>query len=271
MDLVTIGLDVLLALLLVAALAYGVRLERKLKGLRDGQLDFVQSVHELDAAILRAETGLDRLRLAGEEARDGLHDRILKAREARTELERLIQQAERLKGGTMPAPAPVAARARPEPARPEPLRHEPSRAKPVAAESARPEPARLAPFDDPSPFAEPLRSGRPQRRPEPIAPIELAAERVASAILSLGDFDRLDAPLRGPVQEPMAERRREARQAREAQEREIQQREIQQRDLPPRDALLQPAAPARPARRPRGLDDDLFDMPAPDLRRGARR
>jgi LmbE family N-acetylglucosaminyl deacetylase len=98
-----------------------------------------------------------------------------------------------------------------------------------------------------------------------MAPIEQAAEqaaeRVASAILSLGEFDRLDAPLRGPVEPPMAERRREAREAREAYEREA----------PARDALLQPVAPQRPARRPRGLDEDLFDMPASELRRGARR
>jgi hypothetical protein len=241
MDLVTIGLDVLLALLLVAALAYGVRLEKRLKGLRDGQLAFVQSVHELDAAILRAETGLDRLRLAGEEARDGLHDRILKAREARTELERLIQHAERLKAAPPPAPAPVAARTR--------------------AESSRPDPTRVEPRLDDSPFAEPARPGRFARTPDPMAPIEQAAERVASAILSLGDFDRLDAPLRGPIPEPMSERRREAREAREAFERET----------PAREALLQPVAPPRPARRPRGLDDELFDMPAPELRRGGRR
>lgn len=111
MDLVTISLDLLLAMLLIAALAYGVRLERRLKALRDGHAVFAQAVRELDQSVLRAEAGLDQLRKAGEEARDGLHDRILKAREAKAELERLINRAERVRpqppAAPEPAPAPL--------------------------------------------------------------------------------------------------------------------------------------------------------------------
>lgn len=210
MDLVTIGLDLLLAVLLVAALAYGVRLERRLKTLRDGQLAFVQSVRDLDAAVLRAETGLDQLRLAGEEARDGLHDRILKAREAKAELERLVARAERQAAAEPPARIER------------------------AAPAAEPETPRA-------------RSTPPRRAadPAPAAPPERAAERVVSAILSLGDFDRLSEPLRGPIREPLLAR----------------------------EPLLEPA-PERPSsRRPRGLDEDLFDLPAPaaSARRGGRR
>lgn len=87
----------LLATLLVAALGYGVRLERRLKALRDGQSQFAQAVQVLDAAALRAEAGLETLRRTTEEAHDDLHDRILKARELRAELERLIGRAERVR------------------------------------------------------------------------------------------------------------------------------------------------------------------------------
>jgi hypothetical protein len=181
MDLVTISLDLLLAVLLVAALAYGVRLERRLKALRDGHAVFAQAVRELDQSVLRAEAGLDQLRKAGEEARDGLHDRILKAREAKAELERLINRAERV------------------------------RPQPPAAEPA------------PAPL------GRLQ--PAPPARGEAAAERIAAAILSLGEPERIPeirrraepAPLHAP--EPMASRRAHT------------------------------------------LDDELFEAPSPEIRR----
>jgi hypothetical protein len=95
MDFVSLGMELLLAVLLLAALAYGVRLERRLKALRDSQAGFVEAVRALDAAAGRAEAGLDALRRATDEAQDGLHDRILKAREVKAELERLLARAER--------------------------------------------------------------------------------------------------------------------------------------------------------------------------------
>lgn len=110
MSLVGVSLDLLLILLLVAALIYGVRLEKKLRALRDSQAAFAASVRDLDLAAARAEAGLENLRRAGEEAHDGLHDRILKARELKAQLETLIARAER-------APAPTPLRA-PEPERP---------------------------------------------------------------------------------------------------------------------------------------------------------
>ena len=93
MDLVGPVLDVILGVLLVAALMYGMRLERKLKILRQTQQGFAEAVHTLDVASARAETGLDTLRRAAEDAHDGLHDRIVKARELKTELETLIARA----------------------------------------------------------------------------------------------------------------------------------------------------------------------------------
>jgi hypothetical protein len=221
MDLVTVSLDLLLATLLIAALAYGVRLERRLKALRDGHQVFAQAVRELDQSVLRAESGLDQLRKAGEEARDGLHDRILKAREATAELERLIARAERVRAQPQFAQAQFA--------------------QPQFAAQLTPH---FAPPQAPQTAAEPA-----PRRPEARVVVhgEEAAERVAQAILSLGESDRapeLRRPQAKPVMPPVAQAPAEAR------------------------------AEARPSRRPRPVaDEDLFETPAPQLRRaiGVRR
>jgi hypothetical protein len=85
-------LDAVLMLLLVAALAYGIRLDRRLRTLREGQLAFAGAVNELNAAAGRAEAALGSLRAASGET-DMLHDRILKARAVKQELEILIARA----------------------------------------------------------------------------------------------------------------------------------------------------------------------------------
>jgi hypothetical protein len=95
-------LDGALMLLLVAALGYGVRLERKLTALRAGQQAFASAVTELNAAAGRAEAALASLRSSGPET-DLLHDRIIKAREVRAQLEGLITR-----GADFTRPTPVA-------------------------------------------------------------------------------------------------------------------------------------------------------------------
>lgn len=87
-----IVLDIILMLLLVAAIGYGVKLERKLKALREGQLAFAGAVKELNNAAGRAEQALATLRASGAET-DLLHDRIIKARQVKQELEVLIARA----------------------------------------------------------------------------------------------------------------------------------------------------------------------------------
>ena len=82
-------LDGILMVLLVAALGYGVRLERKLSALRAGQQAFASAVTELNTAAGRAEQALATLRASGHET-DLLHDRIVKAREVKAQLEALI-------------------------------------------------------------------------------------------------------------------------------------------------------------------------------------
>ncbi|NJC39775.1 hypothetical protein GGQ87_000033 [Brevundimonas alba] len=120
-------LDGVLMLLLVAALGYGVRLERKLTALREGQLAFASAVTDLNAAAGRAESALASLRASGQET-DLLHDRIVKAREVKAQLEALIARG--------PVTAPVAAPA-PEPVREAaPLRLAPTAAVPEDDERA---------------------------------------------------------------------------------------------------------------------------------------
>ena len=87
-------LDGILMLLLVVALGYGVRLEKKLSVLRAGQQAFASAVTELNTAAGRAEAALASLRASGQET-DLLHDRIIKAREVKAQLEALIAR-----GGT---------------------------------------------------------------------------------------------------------------------------------------------------------------------------
>ena len=108
-------LDGVLMLLLVAALGYGVRLEKKLSALRAGQQAFATAVTELNAAAGRAETALASLRASGQET-DLLHDRIVKAREVKAQLEALIARAPQTPQAAPPPPsalkpAPVLARA----------------------------------------------------------------------------------------------------------------------------------------------------------------
>ena len=95
-------MDVLLIGLILAAIAYGLRLEKKLRALREGQEGFVKAVSELNIAAGRAEAALSELRAAGEET-DLLHERIVAARTLKADLEGLVSR-----GRTVPpVPAPL--------------------------------------------------------------------------------------------------------------------------------------------------------------------
>jgi len=92
MSAIAIVMNLLLAGLLVAALTLGMRLNRRLKALRDSQDGFATAVAELNAAAARAEQGLADLRAATDEATDELADRIEKGRALAAKLERLVAQ-----------------------------------------------------------------------------------------------------------------------------------------------------------------------------------
>lgn len=93
-------LNLLLGGLLVAALAMGVRLDRRLRALRDSQANFIKAVNELDQAAARTHAGLAQWRDATDEARELLHDRIEKAKVQSSLLEKLIRDS-----ASIPEPA----------------------------------------------------------------------------------------------------------------------------------------------------------------------
>src|SRR5215207_1222602 len=93
---VVIGMNLLLGGLLVAAMIVGLRLNKRLKALRDSHEGFEAAVMHLNLAAQRAEQGLADLRAATDEATDMLSDRIEKGRALATKLERLVSAAPEL-------------------------------------------------------------------------------------------------------------------------------------------------------------------------------
>ena len=100
MTYVPIILDVLLGALLIAALLLGLRLDKRLKGLRESHAGFAQAVGDLDRAAARAEQGLADLRAATDEAAEVLAARIEKAQILSMKLDSVVDRA-----AAMPAPA----------------------------------------------------------------------------------------------------------------------------------------------------------------------
>jgi hypothetical protein len=96
MSLIAIGMNLLLAGLLIAAMVVGVRLNRRLKALKDSHAGFEVAVRELNMAAVRAEQGLADLRAATDEATDMLSDRIEKGRALAAKLEKLVSSAPEL-------------------------------------------------------------------------------------------------------------------------------------------------------------------------------
>jgi hypothetical protein len=183
---ISIGLNLILGVLLSCALVLGVRLERRLRGLRESHADFAKAVGELDQAAGRTENSLAALRAGTETAKNEVASRIDQARIACQRLEKLVADAD--KAATRLASQPLALLDRaPPPARP--VQAPPPAPAPSAI--ARPEPELLRPAPEPAPvrsraklvdddlFAQP--SPPPARRPVAVdsfiaaapAPLEL--------------------------------------------------------------------------------------------------
>jgi len=92
MSMTAIALNGLLAILLLVALALGVRLERRLRALRDSHDGFAKAVADLDRAAMRAEQGLADLRAATDEAADTLADRITQAKTLAAQLDERLNR-----------------------------------------------------------------------------------------------------------------------------------------------------------------------------------
>ena len=93
MTVIGLTMNALLAVLLFAALGMGMRLNGRLKALRDSHEGFASAVQELNTAAARAEQGLADLRAASDEALDIRSDRIAAGRALAGKLETLIHQA----------------------------------------------------------------------------------------------------------------------------------------------------------------------------------
>jgi hypothetical protein len=109
---ISIGLNLILGVLLFCAMIMGARLERRLRTLRQGQVEFTKAVSELDQAAARTEAGLASLRASSETARTELASRIDQARIACQRLEQLTADAEKALNQPLPLSQPLAQAAR---------------------------------------------------------------------------------------------------------------------------------------------------------------
>ena len=95
MNPITLAMDGLLAGLLLLALVLGMRLNGRLKALRESHLGFAKAVSELDAAAAKADAALRALHSASENTHDDLLARIETARSLITRLENAADTAEK--------------------------------------------------------------------------------------------------------------------------------------------------------------------------------
>jgi hypothetical protein len=109
MSLVAVAMNGLLAILLIVALGFGWRLERRLKALRDSHAGFAKAVADLDQAAARAEQGLADLRAATDEASETLAVRIERAQALAAQLDERLNRPMVTPPPVAPS-APVAAR-----------------------------------------------------------------------------------------------------------------------------------------------------------------
>jgi ABC-type transporter Mla subunit MlaD len=93
MTLPVIVMNATLMVLLLAALAFGWRLDQRLKALKASHESFAKAVADLDGAAARAEQGLADLRGATEEASERLQERIETARRLAGRLDAALHAA----------------------------------------------------------------------------------------------------------------------------------------------------------------------------------
>jgi hypothetical protein len=123
-------LDILVAGLLLATIAFAWRLERRISLLRSEKAQFAQLMADFTQATARAEAGVRALEAAAADAGRGLEGLVARAHGLREDLVYMIERAEPIADRLSPvarAEAPVAPAARPA-ARPEPATARPARA-----------------------------------------------------------------------------------------------------------------------------------------------
>ena len=161
--------DLIVAVLLLATLAYCIMLNRRLAALRDDKGELRELIRGLAAASQRAETGVASLRAAAEQIGVGLQQEIDNARELREDLSYMLER-----GGALADRLEGAIRARRDETRPaaqsEPARTVPPPTRPEHRGEQRPARRRI----------EPVGPAVPPAPPEPAPAPEEPAPRVAS-------------------------------------------------------------------------------------------
>lgn len=107
---ISLIVEILLSLLLVATLGYCALLERRLAALRSGQDGLKETIGELNGAIANAGSSMRLLKAAAAGAAETLDERLVRARGLADELSLLMVSgeriADRIERGT-PKAAPV--------------------------------------------------------------------------------------------------------------------------------------------------------------------
>jgi hypothetical protein len=236
---IAIGLNLILGVLLFCALILGLRLERKLRGLRESHADFAKAVGELDQAAGRTEHSLADLRAGTEIAKNEVASRIDQARIACQRLEKLVADADRAADRLAAQPLALMDRAPPPPRAPQ----APQPPAPAPSAIARPEPEFRRP-------AAPVQPGRPAAPParsrarmidddlfdlDPMVGAPPASRPVQSRPVQAQSVQSLPVQSRPPVnspsvnalrtERPLVERPANDRAAREALFREVLERD----------------------------------------------
>lgn len=113
----SVVLDVVVALLLVAAIAAAFVLNRRFTAFREAKAEFEQVVERFNLAAARAEGGVNSLRASADASGAALQQSITRAQALRSDLDALVRRAEAAsaaltvvtRGVTSPAAEPVRA------------------------------------------------------------------------------------------------------------------------------------------------------------------
>ena len=90
----TLILDIVMALLLVATIVFAAILNTRLNTLRRNKDQLGRLIGNFNEATLRAESGIPKLRKAAEEAGLALHEQVERAQTLRDDLAFLIERAD---------------------------------------------------------------------------------------------------------------------------------------------------------------------------------
>ena len=182
---IAIGLNLILGALLVCALILGLRLERRLRGLKDSHADFAKAVGELDQAAGRTENSLADLRAGTETAKNEVASRIDQARVACQRLEKLVADADKAADRLAAQPLMLVDRAPPPP-------------RPVQAPAPAPAPSAIARPEPAYMWADDVTVGRPSPAPAP-APSRSRAKMLDDDLFAHGPPPAARKPAADPV------------------------------------------------------------------------